>query len=55
VAQAAELRQSDPAEYRKRALESIAKHVEGMLALQKLGSVTFDYGNNIRTLPTNRA
>jgi len=49
VAQAAELRQSDPAEYRKRALESIAKHVEGMLALQKLGSVTFDYGNNIRT------
>ncbi len=35
--------------YRKHSLESIAKHVEGMLALQKLGSVTFDYGNNIRT------
>ena len=49
VAQAAELRQDDPATYRKRALESIGKHVEGMLALQKLGSVTFDYGNNIRT------
>ena len=49
VAQAAELRKKDPAGYRKRALESIGKHVEGMLALQKLGSVTFDYGNNIRT------
>src|SRR5215470_9116554 len=49
VAQAAELRKRDPGTYRKRALESIAKHVEGMLALQKLGSVTFDYGNNIRT------
>jgi urocanate hydratase len=49
VAQAAELREKDPEAYRKRALESIAKHVEGMLALQKLGSVTFDYGNNIRT------
>jgi urocanate hydratase len=49
VAQAAELRKKDPESYRKRAMESIAKHVEGMLALQKLGSVTFDYGNNIRT------
>ncbi len=49
VDQAAELRKADPESYRKRALESIAKHVEGMLALQKLGAVTFDYGNNIRT------
>jgi urocanate hydratase len=49
VEQAAELRQSDPGAYQKRSLESIAKHVEGMLALQKLGAVTFDYGNNIRT------
>ncbi len=49
VAQAAELRAADPAAYRKRSLESIARHVEGMLALQKLGAVTFDYGNNIRT------
>ncbi|HKN60823.1 MAG TPA: urocanate hydratase [Candidatus Acidoferrales bacterium] len=49
VAQAAELRKRDPDAYRRRSLESMAKHVEGMLALQKLGSVTFDYGNNIRT------
>jgi len=49
VAAAAELRGRDPAEYQRRALDSIAAHVRGMLELQKLGSVTFDYGNNIRT------
>src|SRR5580693_4198060 len=49
VAQAAELRKSDPATYEKHSLDSIARHVEGMLALQKMGTVTFDYGNNIRT------
>jgi len=49
VQQAAELRKSDPDAYLKRSLASIARHVEGMLALQKLGSITFDYGNNIRT------
>src|SRR5690348_17332449 len=46
---ALELRKKKPEEYQKRALEAIAEHVRGMLALQKLGSVTFDYGNNIRT------
>src|SRR5881392_3286104 len=30
------------------ALRSMAVHVEAMLALQKKGAVTFDYGNNIR-------
>jgi urocanate hydratase len=49
AAQAAEVRKSDPAAYEKRSLDSIARHVEAMLALQKMGSVTFDYGNNIRT------
>jgi urocanate hydratase len=49
VTAAAELRQRDPGEYRRRALDSIAAHVRGMLDLQKLGAVTFDYGNNIRT------
>jgi len=43
------LRKKDPSEYKKRAIEAIAEHVRGMLSLQKLGSVTFDYGNNIRT------
>src|ERR1700720_3949572 len=49
VAAAAELRQRDPGEYRLRAIESIAPHVRGMLDLQKIGAVTFDDGNNIRT------
>jgi urocanate hydratase len=38
----------------ERSLDSIARHVEGMLALQKAGSVTFDYGNNIRTFAFER-
>src|SRR5579872_1451416 len=46
---ALELRAKNPPEYRKRSLAAIAEHVQGMLDLQKLGSVTFDYGNNIRT------
>src|SRR5437588_7001543 len=43
------LRKSDPDGYLKKSLDSIARHVEGMLRLQKMGAVTFDYGNNIRT------
>jgi urocanate hydratase len=46
---ALELRRANPADYQRRSLDAIAAHVRGMLALQKLGSVTFDYGNNIRT------
>jgi urocanate hydratase len=54
VEQAAELRQRDPKGYLERSLDSIARHVEGMLALQKMGAVTFDYGNNIRTFAFQR-
>jgi urocanate hydratase len=54
VEQADELRKRNPDEYRDRALDSIAAHVRGMLDLQKLGSVTFDYGNNIRTFAFER-
>jgi urocanate hydratase len=43
------MRERDPKGYLQKSMESIARHVEGMLALQKMGSVTFDYGNNIRT------
>src|SRR5881397_3297218 len=42
------LRRKNPAEYINRAMQSMAVHVEAMLALQKKGAVTFDYGNNIR-------
>jgi urocanate hydratase len=47
--EAIQLRLGDPEGYTNRSLESMALHVEGMLALQKMGAVTFDYGNNIRT------
>src|SRR4051812_43151468 len=47
--QATELRESDPKAYLEKSLNAMARHVEGMLRLQKMGSVTFDYGNNIRT------
>jgi urocanate hydratase len=46
---AVKLRQVDSQGYQERSLDAIAQHVEGMLRLQKMGAVTFDYGNNIRT------
>jgi urocanate hydratase len=46
--EAAELRGDDPEEYVKRAMDSMAVHVRGMLELMRQGSVVFDYGNNIR-------
>jgi len=50
IKSAAELRARDPKKYVKLAMDSIAVHVEAMLKLQKAGAVTFDYGNNIRTM-----
>ena len=49
LAEAAELRRQSPDDYVKRARASISVHVRAMLAFQKRGAVTFDYGNNIRT------
>jgi urocanate hydratase len=48
VGEAAELRQSDPDEYLRRARESIAGHVLGLLEYVRRGSYVFDYGNNLR-------
>src|SRR5438034_3564315 len=42
------LGRKNPEEYIERAMHSMGVHVEAMLALQKKGAVTFDYGNNIR-------
>jgi urocanate hydratase len=47
--EARRLRVSDPDDYLTRSFHSMGVHVEAMLALQKRGAVTFDYGNNIRT------
>jgi len=49
LAAAADLRRTSPDDYIARARASIASHVSAMLAFQKRGAVTFDYGNNIRT------
>jgi urocanate hydratase len=48
VDEAAELRARDPEEYLRRARESIARHVEGLLEFVRSGSYVFDYGNNLR-------
>lgn len=45
---AVELRTSDPAAYHDASLMTMRRSVEAMVALQKRGSVVFDYGNNIR-------
>ncbi|HEU4641936.1 MAG TPA: urocanate hydratase [Gemmatimonadaceae bacterium] len=47
---AAELRERAPQEYIARATASIVEHVRAMLAMMGHGAVTFDYGNNIRTV-----
>ncbi|MCC6284308.1 MAG: urocanate hydratase [Phycisphaerales bacterium] len=46
--QARAARVADPQGYVRRSLASMARHVRAMLALQARGSITFDYGNNIR-------
>ena len=48
VEEAAQLRKADPQRYAGLAAQSIAKHVQAMLAFQKKGAEVFDYGNNIR-------
>ncbi|MBC7259063.1 MAG: urocanate hydratase [Chloroflexi bacterium] len=42
------LRERDPEAFKRRAMESMAAHVQAMLDFQAKGSVVFDYGNNIR-------
>jgi urocanate hydratase len=54
LAQASELRRSDPARYVERAEAAIVTHVEAMLEMQRRGAITFDYGNNIRTVAFDR-
>jgi urocanate hydratase len=48
VEEAAALRSSDPDQYLRRARESIAAHVRGLLEYVRAGSYVFDYGNNLR-------
>lgn len=42
------LRKNDPEKYTELSYQTMYRHVELMLEFQKRGSVTFDYGNNLR-------
>jgi urocanate hydratase len=44
------LRETDPDRYITSATASIVQHVRAMLALRARGAITFDYGNNLRTV-----
>ena len=46
--EALSLRKSDPEKYIDMAFKSMAVHCKAMLDLHKMGSVVFDYGNNLR-------
>ncbi len=48
VAEAGRLRLEAPHDYERRSMQSMAAHVQAMLALQKRGAEVFDYGNNLR-------
>src|SRR5215207_5016398 len=48
LAEADEMRRTDAKGYVERSMQSVARHVEAMLALRRAGAVAFDYGNNIR-------
>jgi len=42
------LRESDPAAYQRRSLDTMVAHCRAMIELQSRGADTFDYGNNLR-------
>jgi urocanate hydratase len=48
LTQAETLRGQDPAEYKRRSMGSMARHVQAMLAFRRRGAEVFDYGNNLR-------
>lgn len=47
-AEALSLRKSDPKEYIRRAMHSMAVHCRAMKEMQDRGVIAFDYGNNLR-------
>lgn len=46
--EALNLRKSDPEKYVKESYRAMATHVRGILKLMEMGSIAFDYGNNLR-------
>ena len=52
--QANVLREKNPDQYISQSYDSMKLHVELMLELQKMGAITFDYGNNLRARAKER-
>jgi urocanate hydratase len=50
ISEADALRLSDPEEYLKKSMASMAKHVRAILEFQRNGATTFEYGNNLRKM-----
>jgi urocanate hydratase len=48
IAGAEALRNTDPTEYTRRSMQSMANHVKAMLEFKRRGAEVFDYGNNLR-------
>ncbi|MGQ0626863.1 MAG: urocanate hydratase [Phycisphaerales bacterium] len=48
MAEAEQYRRASPAEYERHSIDTMTRHVRAMVDLQARGSITFDYGNNIR-------
>jgi urocanate hydratase len=48
VGDAEAMRASDPDQYKRLAMASMASHVESMLGFKRRGAEVFDYGNNLR-------
>jgi len=46
--EALDLRKKDPETYVKRSMESMKRHCETMVEMQRRGAIVFDYGNNLR-------
>ena len=42
------LRKNNPSDYISKSFKTMGIHCNAMLELQKMGSITFDYGNNLR-------
>ncbi|WP_338727890.1 urocanate hydratase [Haladaptatus sp. DJG-WS-42] len=48
VEEADQLRAENPEKYVEESLDTMVRHVEGILAMQEQGAIAFEYGNNIR-------
>jgi len=46
--EALQLRVKDPKTYVRESYQTMYKHVEAMIRLKEMGSIVFDYGNNLR-------